>query len=578
MSSLNPQIREKLGSNIALALHSFGHVIDQKRSRLVKYDSRAITHRLQDTVISYFDNPPLTEHGQTTWLVLLGYRQGGKSLTPELCAYVKAAYNEHWDHACIADKKERANYLHERVHVCHEHWEAEVRAETAASRERRQLTFKAPGGKMRTLSAHAGAVGIGQSPDSFHGSELPFWAELGPSLNLIIPSMINRDAGLAIYEATPAPADAPSVDAWREMCGSARRQQGRFIYAFFPFWDGKLNARPWNKTWTPTLEELRLFEKYQHQGLRWDNLAFRRLMMDTDDEIRRNPDLFKVFYPFDDITCWQAVRGGVIHGKALKRHQQSILVPWSPPYSEYEDPQPGAQYVLGADPAGFAARDHAAFHVLKVFDGEWTQVASFADHVDPVAFGKKVIEVGTRYNMAKVVMEANGVGAGALAMMKAADYRNLHHEKPFKPGVTVTGANIDKFLGHLIDGLMDELVLRDADTVDQLSTYRNDKRTEDGASAEMLRGGIGRGRRERHHWDKVSALAMAVQGARMMPRRRKREDPKPTNVVPFGMRSVSEQQDYFDQEARRKARAEKKALGGRPRLRYKSVRKRRGRK
>lgn len=568
---LTPEVREKLGANTALALHAYGHVLDQKSSRLAKYSSKAITRRLQDTTISYFDNPPLTEHGQTSWLVQLGYRQAGKSLTPELCAYVKAAYSPHWDHACIADKKERANYLHERVHVCHEHWPVEVRAATAASRERRQLTFAPPGGKMRTLSAHAGAVGIGQSPDSFHGSELPFWAELGPSLNLIIPSMINRDASLAIYESTPAPADAPSVEAWREMCGSARRRQGRFVYAFFPFWDGKLNARPWKKTWTPTLEELQLYEKYHTQGLSWDNLAFRRLMMDTDDEIRRNPDLFKVFYPFDDVTCWQAVRGGVIHGKALDRHQKSVLVPWSPPYMEYEAPQEGAIYVLGGDPAGFAARDHAAFHVLKVFDGEWTQVASFADHVDPVAFGNRVLATATRYNNAKVVLEANGVGAGAIAMMLSAGYKNLHHEKPFKPGITVTGANVDKMLGHMIDALLDELVLRDADTVDQLSTYRNDKRVEDGATAEMLRGAIGRNRRERHHWDKVSALGMAIQGARMMPRRRQKVEVPQTNVIPFSHRSASEQQTYFDEEATR----QKKSLGAKPRLRYKSVRRRR---
>ena len=72
---------------------------------------------------------------------------------------------------------------------------------------------------------------------------------------------------------------------------------------------------------------------------------------------------------------------------------------------EYEQPESGAVYVMGVDPAGYAARDHAAFQVLKIYDGEWTQVAAFGGITDPVLFAKKIYEVGRKYNNALVAVE-----------------------------------------------------------------------------------------------------------------------------------------------------------------------------
>jgi len=170
----------------------------------VNYDPYRITKNLQSTILSYYGRPPLTEHGQTKWLVLLGYRQGGKSLTSELVAYAKTAYTPGMDHVCIADTRERAEYLHKRVHYTHSRWPEALRTKTAATREVRQLSFDDNiGGKMRVMSGESGSVGIGQSPDSFHGSELPFWTDPEGQFSLIYPSMINRDRSLMVLESTP---------------------------------------------------------------------------------------------------------------------------------------------------------------------------------------------------------------------------------------------------------------------------------------------------------------------------------------------------------------------------------------
>ena len=375
-------------SDPAVSLRAYGKVQNQQRGTELRYDPYAITQKLQATIVSYYSRPPLTATGnQTRWLTLLGYRQGGKSTVPELCSYVKTAYTPGWDHVCIADTKDRAKYLHQRVHYCHARWPDQLRSPTVPNRESRQLTFREKvGGKMRVLSAESGAVGIGQSPDSFHGSELPYWQSASQQYTLIYPSMINRDHALMVLESTPAPMDAPSAEWWKDQCNDAKAGKGRSLYAFFPFWDGKLNVRPWPENSALETEELRLMDKYGPLGLTRENLAFRRLMLDTDSEIRRNPDLFRVYYPFDDVTCWLSTSSAVIHPSLLKRHREQKLVEWAGPYLEYEKPEPEAIYVMGVDPAGYAARDHAAFQVLKIYDGEWTQVACYAGHTEPLAF------------------------------------------------------------------------------------------------------------------------------------------------------------------------------------------------
>lgn len=236
---------------------------------------------------------------------------------------------------------------------------------------------------------------------------------------------------------------------------------------------------------------------------------------------------------------------------------------------EYEAPCSDSIYVIGVDPAGHAARDHASFQVLKVEDGKWEQVACYADHTEPLIFTEKLISVANRYNGALVNVESNGVGAATIALLKQANYTNLYHEKPYKAGFTSTSQSIDRMLGWLQDALRDELVFNDKDTYIQLTTYRHDKRVEDGVGAEMLRGGIGKKRRSRHHWDKISALQMAIVAARNAPRRLRKPKEVPDNVVLFKDMSWEQVQQH-----RKKAGSDKPSTR-RKRTRYKSMRRRR---
>jgi len=549
----------------AHALPAFGEVHDQKTGRFVKYNPLGITSLLQKAVLDYMSAPPRLATGETKFFTLLGYRQAGKSLTTEYAAYCKAAYIPGWDHVCIADNRDRADYLHKRVHHLHQRWPKQLRSKTLATRESRQLTFDPlQGGKMRVLSAESGAVGVGQSPDSFHASECHLWSDFDGSMFLINPSLINRQEALVVFEATPWERNC----AWHEHYTMAKQGSGRHEAHFFPFWDGALNRRPVTPDFQPTNEEIGLLNRYKHLGLQEENLVFRRFIMDTDPEIRRNPEMFGVMYPFDDLSCWIASANSAIPEHALKKHLVRELRPWNGPYQEYEPPQEGAIYAIGVDPAGYAARDHAAFQVLKCWRGEWTQVACFADHVDPLKFTNELMRVGKRYNKALMAVESNGVGQAVLSLLQERGYPNVYHEGRMRPGFTSTSKSLDEATGWLVDSLLDTLVFNDHDTVQQLQTYKNDKRVEESASAEILRGASSGRRRDRHHWDKVSALLMAIVAARYLPRRDKPGAPiRDSNIVMFtGM-------SYDDQEKYRQRLSDDKPTK-RQRFSYRSVRRR----
>ena len=501
--------------NPSKSLPALGQVHDQETSQFVKFDSRRLTNYLQQDILDYFDEAPRTIDGLRMFMTILAGRQMGKSLVPEYCGYVKAAYNPGFDWVCIADVQDRADYLHKRVHHLHERWREDVRTPTVATRESRQLSFDSTvGGKMRVLSAANGAVGIGQSPDGFHASECAFWADFAESMFLINPSLNNRAEALAIFECTPWEAGCD----WHEHCLAAKAGEGRHFYRFYPFWDGKLNRRLWREEWTLDREEEKLLEKYAAAGLTLEGLAFRRVIMSSDAELRKDPEKFKVFYPFDDIDCWILRGRSIIPMDAVQRHRDGVLLGGREGYHEFLSPDQRGVYVIGADPCGQAARDHAAFQVLDLRE-DWAQAARFADHVDPRAFARRLFDTGKRYNNALIVVESNGVGQATLSHLLEWGYPRLYWHAKGKAGMPTTGASIDRMTGHLIEALMDDLTLYDGMTVEQLMTYKGDKRIEESPGLEAVRGMASNRRRLRHHWDNVSALMMAVEAARLERRR-----------------------------------------------------------
>lgn len=518
----------------ALSLPLYGYVVGQEEEGESLYDPFEITDQLQATILDYASNPPRTETGHVRWLNLLGYRQGGKSTAGELVFYPPAAYRHGWKHTCIADTEKRANELHQRLQFCHKRWDERLRPPTITTRESRQISFE-HGSTMTVLSAESDAAGVGLSFSSLHGSEMAYWKDAAYQMSLIVPASINRKNAAMLLECTPTPLSEPSALWWKDQYENSKKQAGRNLGAFFPFWDGKLCRRPWPKGASLDIEEQRLLDRYGAQGLTMENLAFRREMFEMDGEIRRNPDLFACYYPFDDVSCWMSAGKQLIPHRIVSKHTRlggnTDLVDWpsAATYMEYRAPNPDAVYVIGVDPAGYAGRDHCAFSVLEVWaDGEWEQVASFGGNVDPNEMSEKLIQVGLRYNKALIGVERNGVGNATIALLLQAGYPNIYYDRSRQPGIHKH--NHEEFIAALNDALMDHLVLRDADLVSQMLSYQGDASVQRTVKAELLKPRHKGGRRDRHHWDKVSALMIAVLTAPSVSRRY-RPKPQPENVI-----------------------------------------------
>lgn len=500
-------------------------VKDIRTSAVIKYDPTAITHQMHLDILDYWSDPPRDAEGRTYFVALLAGRQGGKSTVPEMCAYVRASTSPEWDHVTIADKKERADYLHARVHLMHHYWPEAIRTPTLNAQERRALSFnRTIGGKMRVLSGDSDAVAIGQSPDSYHGSEIPFWDDAATQYSYLWPSLIQRSNALVMNESTAAPPSEPSLAFWQEHYRDARTGKGRLIAAFYPFWDSKLNSRPVPADFAPTQEELVLLNKYGPTGLRVENLQFRRLMMDTDPEFRRSPEYFGVFYPFDDESCWISATTSVFTEHILSKvATQDRTDDHREDYTEFAQPMDGAIYVIGADPCGHAARDHAAFVVLEVWADRITLVASYAAHTEPRVFAGKLIEASDKYNGARVFVELTGVGEATVAVLRERGFERLFWSGAGtahrRPGIPMTAPLKERLISMTADALLENAEIPSARIYGQLRTYAHDKLTEDSARSEIIRGSVSTRRRERHHWDSVSAFMLGIYGASMAPQR-----------------------------------------------------------
>ena len=585
-----------------LTVPEFCSVVDQKTEDIIQYDVDRVCPRLQHSILSFMGDTPRDSDGMTQWLIVNASRQTTKSTTTALAMANLAEYTPGAFAAIIADKKERAEDLFRAIDISYEYKPEEIKYPTISNRESRQLTFTHKG-KIRTLAANQENVGIGRGASFLHMSELPFWNDPADVWFKMGPAFRNRENAVIVMESTPAPMSEPGAEWYRDMCAEARKGHGRFKFLFVPFYESKLNERMWRNEWRLDSTEMKLMEKYGPPSgiepvsmpgaeyLTLENLAFRRRVMEEDKLIRRYPELFFVFYPVNSITCWQQPGGGAIPAHVLEKHIDSNLTTWAPKdnmYMEYKEPHPDGVYVIGVDPAGFGSGDQASFQVLELWADQWEQVATFSSNQpSPPEVARYVLETAKRYNNAEVVVENNGVGAGILSVLElASDYngvvlvdsngrerkfhlKNLYYHRRGSagsaPGIPASKRTNSEAMAAMIDALMDRLVLNDAETVEQLRSYRRDKELEDSEKFKLLQPNkLGRGRRAKHHWDRISALLWACLVARDLPVRYKpktQEDKEQEEQElqkqldkPFDAWTYEEQQAYYKTYEKKKGK------------------------
>lgn len=520
------------------------HVIDQVTDDMIPYDIDAICPKVQRGILGYLGDPPKTKDGYNHRLLVVGSRQIVKTSTTVLGISNLVEFSPGTTGVTIADTRGRSKELFRHAINSYELKPEEYRYPTIPNMERNQLTFQ-HGGKYVLLSAEQGNAGIGRGAAFLHLSELPFWNDPGDVWFKLSPSFRNRKNALIVAESTPAPAAEPGAEWFKEFFFDAwhGEQDNLFIPLFVAMYESKLNERTWQKDWTPTLEELRLLERHGPKNgeslsapgntnyLTLENLAFCRFVLADDPKIRANPELLNTFYPMDHNTCWVATGGGVIPYEYTEYLTKSILVPWDrgDVYKEYEAPDPDAVYVLCLDPSGYGTGDPAAFHVLKVWaDAPPEQVAEYeTNEHDPPMQALYVARAAAKFNDALIIVESNR--DSALSLLQAASssggielvnelgvreqvhVKNLYWSKvgspDARPGVHSNKKSNPEAHDALIKALIARIVIRGDKTVSQVTNYKRDKDLETPEKQKVLNNDReARGRRKKHHWDRVSAL------------------------------------------------------------------------
>lgn len=97
-------------------------------------------------------------------------------------------------------------------------------------------------------------------------------------------------------------------------------------------------------------------------------------------------------------------------------------------FSIWEEPQVGAQYVVGCDVAmGVVDGDYSCASVVKVPDLQL--VAQYHGHINPVGYGEKIASIGGFYNMACLVVErTGGFGVATIERLKEIGYPNVFRD------------------------------------------------------------------------------------------------------------------------------------------------------
>lgn len=528
---------------------SFWTVKNQEDEAAIPYDPDKIAPALQRTILAFASDPPRTDSGHRKWLCVLASRQTGKSTTTALAVANKVAHTPGMYGAIMADVKERAEDLFMAINFNQKEMDEEFKVPTIPNRESRQITYY-HGGKIRTLTEGTENVGIGRAVGALQWSEVPFCKTPGTTWNGLYPALANRKEGLVMLESTPAQMTQPGAEFYRDTCAEARKgvsiaghegdakYQSRWLFHFSAFFESRLNERPWGKDWKLDKIEQEMLNTYGPGGpgvggkwggqpisnpgdvryLTLENLSFRRETLRMDRQVRRNPNLFKVFYPVNPVDCWLRQGGAAIpaHVLAKVEDRSPTFVPWTAghAYMEFRKPVSGAVYVLCADPAGWMGGDQASFHVLEVWADRVYQAATFSSNLhDPHSVSEEIIRAAHRYNNAYTIVENTGVGGATIALLEAAHkalrLKNLHYERIGnldKPGVPAQG-RLDKALAALLDTMIEKLVIHDMETWDQLNTYRRDKKVQDGETKGILRPGqVTPLKRAKHHWDRISAL------------------------------------------------------------------------
>lgn len=567
-------------------------VLHVETDQVFALDPDAVCPAMQWPIFRYAADPPKSDDGYNDWLLVSGSRQTLKSYTSGMAGLNRVAFTRSGMGATIADNSDRAKDLFEKTLFSMKSVPAHMRPtilneDNAFTRMRFDQGDKAIA-TYKILTAGSANVGIGKSLVHCHASEIPFWDDFLGVWDGLFPALNNRKNATVILESTPAPLSEPSAPAFRAMLLDARSKynadgtRNRFNVLFVPYFLSKANERQWTAQMHLSNKEQSMLDAHgcyadknravlqdwllQTKGrydpekapgapwLTYLNLAFRRDVMANNPKVKRNPDLFDVWFPSDPLTCWAVAGGSTFPKHIVEKHRGrgKVVAPWFPDdlgVQVYEDPEPGAVYVIGVDPSGYTIGDPAAFSIWKAWDqgnDGFEQVLEFASQeATPMDVAYLLAYYAKQYNDAYIIAEKTGVGLATVTQLVHAfqsrsggvfvepvskmevrlPIRNLHYHKlatgDSTPGMPATKQTNMAVNDAALDMLLkDTTIVRSEALIDQMGSYREDRQVRETETHKILNPGTTlKGRKPKHHWDRVSAMMLACYGAQFLRRR-----------------------------------------------------------
>lgn len=222
--------------------------------------------------------------------------------------------------------------------------------------------------------------------------------------------------------------------------------EGRSDYKLVPFWwwycddyriprgsELVLEQDRGELEYTPKEIELMLEKGLVEDQIRWKRWKIRSMRSEKSG----SESLFPQEYIEDLESCWLGPADKVfsdveeyLNTWSLKARDpiktEGILEIW-------REPEPSGKYIFWVDPAGGEGATENDPHdgvILKLNPWGLEQVAAVCSRMEQKPFAYKIAEIGTRYNLALLVVERNGIGKGVLNyLVNDIGYKNLYPER-----------------------------------------------------------------------------------------------------------------------------------------------------
>ena len=434
----------------------------------------------------------LEAYSQNRWILVNKFRQAKITTISVMLLLRDCMYLEGVKGLLIAERQDTAEDIFERILFAYHRLPEDVRMPLATGRKAgtTQIHF-CHGGGIKILTAGGRSPAIGRSIDRLVITEFGEAQWQRKAAINIFPTLNKRPNARVILESTPGRSSSHHEQMWR----SALEGRGRFHPLFLEWWhDNSCYADP--RGFKPNEEEKTYLAK--HPGMTLGNIAFRRLGLET--EFVGDARLFSSKYPSDPYDGWLGSFAPVMPLEIIKPFLDNAAN--DPPIAasgcrELEEPIPGHQYVITADPAGFGGTgDKSALTVWDAIDRK--EVAFWEDREPPDRFARRLIRVQARYNTALLAVESNATAC--IAILKDSGCKKLLWTNRNHPGWYATEKRIQESEARLVQMLRQrDLQLYSRGLLHQLLNY-------DGRRKKRVKGIDG----ETHHFDRARTAVMAA--------------------------------------------------------------------